>query len=315
MRVEALKSNRVEEFIVYCRKHRADVDDSFLYDEDLREFEPNADNPTYIAVDDNKQIIAAASLIINEYHRIGKKGRFRIFHSEVLEVQVYDKLLQAILKHTEGLDKIFVFMHTDDSAAREIIEELKFTVERYSFFLVREDLEVQACKLPEEYEIMLFKEGVHEKAWCEVRNSAFAKLKGSETPITEDMVSKMIADNDSIEGATILLYHKERPVGVGRGALDEYEGLQTMNIGPIAIIPEYQGKGLGRYLLRTILSFARNNNFRRTTLCVNAENEKAKDLYLQEGFKQAEAVVCYKYDIIKDSSNLYFWDAANIWFV
>lgn len=297
MRIEILKSNRVEEFIAYCRKHRAEVDDSFLYDDDLKEFEVNVDNPTYIAVDDNDKIIAAASLIINEYHRRGKKGRFRIFHSEVPEAQVYNKLLQAILTHTEGLDKIFVFIHADSSEAIEIIEELKFTVERYSFFLVREDLEVQAFKLPERYEIKPFKAGEHEKAWCEVRNSAFAKLKGSETPITPEMVSKMISDSDNIEGATMLLYHEERPVGVIRGALDEYEGTQTMNIGPVAIIPEYQGKGLGRCLLRAILHFAKKNNFKMTSLCVNGDNERAKALYLQEGFKQVEAVVCYDYYI------------------
>lgn len=297
MRVEVLESNRVEEFIAYCRKHRGEVDDSFLYDEDLKEFEPNAENPTYIVVDDNEQIIAAASLIINEYHRRGKKGRFRILHSEVPEAEIYNMLLQAILKHTEGLDKIFVFMHTDDSAAIEIIEELKFTIERYSFFLVREDLEVQSFKLPEGYEIAPFKVGEHENAWCQIRNSAFAKLKGSETPITPGMVSKMISDSDSIEGAALLLYHEERSVGVIRGALDEYEGTQTMNIGPVAIIPEYQGKGLGRCLLRAILQFAKDNNFKMTSLCVNGENERAKALYLQEGFKQAEAVVCYDYHI------------------
>ncbi|GLC31855.1 GNAT family N-acetyltransferase [Clostridium omnivorum] len=302
MRVEALKSNRLEEFIDYCRKHRAEVDDSFLYDEDLREFEPNAENPTYIVVDDNELIIAAASLIINEYHRRGKKGRFRIFHSEVSEAQVYNKLLEAILRHTEGLGKIFVFMHTDDSSAIEIIEELKFTIERYSFFLVREDLEVQSFKLPEGYEIKPFKAGEHEKDWCEVRNQAFAKLKGSETPITLEMVSKMISDSDSIEGAAMLLYHKEVPVGVIRGALDEYEGTQTMNIGPVAIIPEYQGKGLGRCLLRAILRFAKDNNFRMTSLCVNGDNERAKSLYLQEGFKQVEAVVCYDYHIKRSKS-------------
>ena len=72
-----------------------------------------------------------------------------------------------------------------------------------------------------------------------------------------------------------------------------------MNIGPLAIIPEYQGKGLGRILLRTILNFAKDKNYKRTILCVNAENERAKALYIQEGFKQVEGVVCYKYDLIR----------------
>jgi mycothiol synthase len=70
-----------------------------------------------------------------------------------------------------------------------------------------------------------------------------------------------------------------------------------MNIGPLAIIPEYQGKGLGRILLRASLRFAREKSYKRTILCVNAENERAKALYNQEGFRQVEAVACYVYNL------------------
>jgi mycothiol synthase len=35
--------------------------------------------------------------------------------------------------------------------------------------------------------------------------------------------------------------------------------------------------------------------YKRTILSVNGENERAQALYIQEGFKQVEAVVCYQY--------------------
>jgi mycothiol synthase len=136
-----------------------------------------------------------------------------------------------------------------------------------------------------------------EAIWCEVRNAGFAKLRGSETPITPEMVTKMISSEDNIEGGSMILYHNDRPVGVVRGAKDEYEDSPIMNIGPLALIPEYQGKGLGRCLLRASLRLAKERSYKRTILCVNAENERAKALYIQEGFKQVEAVVCYKYDL------------------
>lgn len=297
MKVEVLKNERIGDFVKYCEKHRLEVDDTFLYEEDFKDFVPNEENPTYIITDQQGELIAAASLIIDDYNRRGRKGRFRIFHSEIEDIECYKILMQAILKHTDDLDKIFVYVQVVNKKMMEFIEGLKFYVDRYSFLLVREDLEVPEFSLPEDYEIKPFILGKDEKIWCEVRNESFAKLKGSETPITPEMVAKMISAEDNIEGGSMILYHKERPVGVVRGTMDEYEDSQIMNIGPLAIIPEYQCKGLGRSLLRASLRFAKEKFYKRTILCVNAENERAKALYIQEGFKQVEAVACYGYDL------------------
>jgi mycothiol synthase len=64
------------------------VDDSYLDDEELNYFEPNEENPTYIVLDKQDRIIAAASLIIDEYNRRGKRARFRIFHANDCELIV-----------------------------------------------------------------------------------------------------------------------------------------------------------------------------------------------------------------------------------
>jgi mycothiol synthase len=297
MKIKALKNDRVASFIDYCKKYKMEIDDSFLYDEDLKGFEPNDENPTYILNDSKGEILATASLIIDDYNKRGKKGRFRIFHSVMDDMEHYKLLMNAILQHTEGLDKIIIFIPVINNRLIEAMEELKFNVERYSFLLVRESLESAECNLPEEYEIRGFKAGKDEKIWCEVRNAGFSKLQGSETPATPEMITKMISGEDYIEGGLMILYHKERPVGIVRGSKDEYEDASIMNIGPLAIIPEYQGRGLGRGLLRASLGFAKDKGYERTVLCVNAENERAKALYIQEGFKQVEAVVCYKYDL------------------
>jgi mycothiol synthase len=297
MKVEKLKSDRIKDFVEYCKKHRMKIDDSFLYDADLKKFEPSDENPTCIVTDEQGEIVAAASLIIDDYNKSGRKGRFRIFHSEIEEQECYDRMMQTILKYTADIDYVFVFVPIVNKNLMEHIEGLKFAVDRYSFLLVREDLVVPELSFPEGYEIRPFRFGKDEEVWCEVRNSSFAKLKGSETPITPKIVANMMTSEDNIKGGSMILYHKERPVGVIRGSMDEYEGSTIMNIGPLAIIPEYQGKGLGRSLLRASLRFAKEKSYDRTVLCVNADNERAKDLYLQEGFKQVEAVACYKYDL------------------
>lgn len=301
MKIEALKNDRVADFIAYCKKHKAEIDDSFLYDEDLKSFEPNGENPTYILTNDIGEIIGTASLIIDEYNRRGRKGRFRIFHTEMEGLDCYKLLMEAILKHGEGLDKLNIFIPIVNNKLMEAFEKINFITERYSFLLVREDLQVPKLNLPENYEIKPFRAGIDEEIWCKVRNEGFAKLQGSETPATPEMIAKMISGEDYIEGGLMILYHNQEPVGVVRGAADEYEDAPIMNIGPLAIIPEYQGRGLGRELLRASLGFAKHKNFNRTILCVNAENDRAKSLYLQEGFKQVEAVVCYKYVLGNES--------------
>lgn len=275
-----------------------EIDDSFLYDEDLASFEPNDENPTYIISDQTGEIVAAASLILDDYHRRGRKARFRIFHSEIADSKCYSLLMQAIKKHTEGLDKVFVFIPLENKPLMKNIAGLDFTVERYSYLLVRGDLEIPPLALPINYEIKSFRPGIDEEVWCEVRNAGFAKLQGSETPVTPEMVTKMISASDYIEDGMKILYHGEKPIGVVRGSKDEYEDSPIMNIGPLAILPDYQGKGLGRSLLRAALDFAKRKSYNKTVLCVNAENERAKALYVQEGFEQVHAVACYKYNLL-----------------
>lgn len=297
MKVEALKADYLGEFIDYCKKHRKELDDSFLYDEDLENFKPNAENPTYILIDSSGGINGAASLILDDYHLRGGRARFRIFHSESYDVQDYKRLFEAVLKHTTSLNHVFLFVPLLNDQLKNIMEKLEFEVERYTFLLIREEMEVGELCTPKGFGIKSFRPGVDEEAWCLVRNAAFSTLKGSETAVTPEMVAEMPSESDYLDGGMMILYDDDQPVGVVRGADDEYEDSPIMNIGPLAILPEYQGRGLGRVLLRAALNFSKEKGYKRCVLCVNADNEQAKALYLQEGFEQAEGVVCYRYNL------------------
>lgn len=297
MKIEALKNERIKDFAAYCRKHRMEVDDSFLNEEDLKRFEPISENPTYILTNQEGEIIGAASLILDEYNRRGNRARFRIFHSEITEPSPYKELMHALLLHTKGLEKVYIFIPLNNKPLRELMEKLDFSAERYAFLLVRDDSDIPEWSPPKDYSIRPFRPGEDERIWSEVRNAGFANLKGNETPVTPEMVTKMISNNDYLEGGMKILFHHDKPVGVVRGAADEYENAPIMNIGPLAVIPEYQGKGLGRLLLRAALQFAKEKSYKKTILSVNGENERAQALYIKEGFKQAEGVACYTYDL------------------
>jgi mycothiol synthase len=295
MKVVALDKARVHDFTDYCKRHRNEVDDSYLYDFELRDFQVDDENPTYILLDQEDEILGAASLVMDDYHKRGKRARFRIFHSEVEDIHSYQQLLKELLNHTKDLEKIFLFIPVINKKLIEIIESLTFSLERYAFLLVRENVDVPNFKLPDGYELRPFQQGQDEENWATVRNAAFLTLKGSETQITIEGVTKLLHDKDYLESGMLLLFHHGKPVGVIRGADDEYEEAPIMNIGPVAVTPEYQGRGLGRILLRASLQFAREKGYNRAILSVNGENERAQKLYIQEGFKQVEAVACYHY--------------------
>ncbi|MGG6311477.1 GNAT family N-acetyltransferase [Paenibacillus macerans] len=297
LEVKALSPEHLDGFKDYCRRHRNEVDDSFLYEDDLAEFGIHEEHPTYIAVDRNGRIVGAASIIADAYQRKGNQARFRIFHSETADPAVYRRLLTEIVKHGEGLEKMFIFVPSVNPELMETVAGLAFQVERYSCLLVNEPLASAAYTLPEGYEIRAFRPGEDEADWCLVRNAGFAKLKGSETPIAPDMVAKYPREADYLEGGMLMLSFAGRPVGIVRCSDDVYNETPIMNIGPLALIPEYQGKGLGRLLLRRALQFGKDQGYARAILCVNAENERAKALYLQEGFAEAEYAVNYRLDL------------------
>jgi mycothiol synthase len=297
MEIIALNSSRIQDFVDYCVKHRTDLDVSFLSDEDLCTFKPDLENPTYISVNEQGQIIGAASLIIDAYNWQSRKARFRIFHSTTEDEKCLKGLLAALFGHVSGLNSVYLFIPLANRSLIGLVEKLKFTLERCSFLFLRDTPEVPRFSIPNGYIIRPFRLGIDEAAWCEVRNAAFACLKGSETPMTADMVAKMASGDEHIDDGMIMLFDGETPVGVVMGSIGKHKSSPVMDIGPLAIIPRYQGKGLGRALLRVVLQLAERAGYEKTVLCVNADNELAKALYINEGFKQVEALACYARDV------------------
>lgn len=297
MQAEKLLYEEKEDFIAYCLKHRNKVDESFLYDAELENFLPNDENPTVIVKEDGK-IVAAASLILDDYHKRGRNGRFRIFFSEKNDLSVYSILLSEVIKHAKEIDKVFLFVPSTNNELSGNLAKLQFTVDRYVYLLIKEIIEPAVINLPEGYSIRAFQSDIDMEDWCTIRNIAFRTLKGNSTPVTPEMILKQVSQPDYLDGGFLFLLHNNNPVGLVRGSKDDYEGEPAMNIGPLAILPAYQGKGLGRQLLRVALDFAQKKGYKKVILCVNAENERAKELYLKEGFIQVEGVIAYEYPLL-----------------
>jgi len=295
-RIVDLNSENLQSFKEFCKRNRSKVDDSYLYEEDLSTFEPNPENPTFLYLEGSK-VVAAASLIIDEYNRKGNRARFRILYSEKDSKGIYDGIFHRILIHALDLDNVYIFVPTYNDKLMARMEKLGFCRERYTYLMVREDDPVKKEELPEGFALKSFDPERDIDEWCSVRNIRFATVKGNETPISPEMVRSFAARNDYLEGGMIMLTHNGKAVGIVRGTRDEYDGKPIMNIGSVAVLPEYQGRGLGRVLLREAIRFAKRSGFSRTVLSVNADNEGARKIYDREGFKEVEGVVCYVYPV------------------
>jgi mycothiol synthase len=286
--------SNVSLFLDYCRRVRGDVDDSYLSDEDLSSFDPERGRPSYVLLEEGVPV-GAASVVEDDYLASAGKARLRIFRAEDGRPESYVALWEAIRPSIEGVPYVFMFAKEDDADARRAMISLAFEAERIAYALLRDgDPPIGEPALPGGFELRPLRYGADEAAWCDVRNAAFATLRGSEAPMAPEHVAKWEGGEDEIVGGMLLLYDGDRPVGCVRAHKDEHDGVPCATIGPLAIVPAYQGRGLGRALLRAAVRNATSQGYPRALLSVNAENEGAIALYLKEGFRKELAFVCYR---------------------
>ena len=283
----------------FCRKHRAMLDESYLVEEDLEQLAPGPESPTVLGIVQG-DIVAAASLVFDDYHLRGRRTRFRILYSETETADDYRRLLEAVRPEPGLVDHWFAFVKDGSGTHRSLLEAAGFRLERTSHVLTRPALPVAPSDLPEGVRIRPFQFGEDETAYARIRNAAFAGLLGSQTPLTEADIARYATDGDTVPGGIFLLEHDGRPVGVVRTVRDPGEdGTGPMlEIGPLAIEPGHQGKGYGTLLLRHALRFgAETADLPRAVLSVNAENSPALGLYLREGFTVLEGYACMRQEL------------------
>lgn len=294
--IKTLTEDNFEDFKNYCIAHRSDHDESFLYDEDLDEFIIGNNNPTYLLYRED-QVVAVCSIIQDAHHLMGNKARVRIFHSSSNMLEDYEILLQSILPLNPMIHRIIMFIPEENDKSRLIVEKMGFIIERYSYVMNRSNQAITEFHFPDGFELTDFVLNRDENDYLHVRNTAFAHLKGSETPITKEQVNEQMQAGKILSGGAKILRHKGEPVGIIRIEHEYDQGKDYSFIAPLAILPEYQGKGLGSQLLRAGIKTGYDNGFKDCMLSVNAENENALKLYYKEGFKKTFEMVCYNLKI------------------
>jgi mycothiol synthase len=278
----------LKDFLSYCQKYGGEHDDSYLPGDD---FVIDDDHPSFLLYDEDLRVCGASSLMLEEQYRRAGKGRFMIFHSTQAELAGYRSLLEAVLAEATGVVRSVYLFVTPAPEIQRVLEELGFEIERYSFIMKRKMTNTEV-HLQEGVSFVTFNEREHRELYCHIVNSAFKKIAGH-IDINPGRVSAMIEKYNVPAEGIQLLYFEGTPAGLFFSEIIE-EGM--LGIGPIAVLPEYQGRGLGRTLLRRAVQLSQRLGL-DSVLSVNAENEKALSLYLKEGFTKVDTRICYGMDL------------------
>jgi mycothiol synthase len=300
-----------EAFLGYCRQNRHRVDDTWLGEESLDAYMPDGDNPSLLLMEGDTPVGAASVMVHAQMRRAGE-ARFRILCHQGDNPDAYAVMLQALREQvphlpdelgTEGERDIshwFVFVPDGQNAQNLCLEANGFSVYRTSHILVRNPAPLPEVACPAGVSFRPFLAGQDEQIYCDIRNAAFATLKGSEAPLLPEDVADITGEYGALPGGIVFLCQDGVPIGVVRAMRDDSDAElgELLEIGPLAILPGHQKKGLGTVMIRHILKVGAALGLPRAVLCVNAENTPALGLYLREGFAVHLGFTCYRQSLV-----------------
>lgn len=289
MKTVPLTNELVPKFREYFLTYANEQDESFPPQEN---YTVRHDEPVYLLIDEVNNIIGAVALILHKQYVDVKKARFRIFHCIKQDMNHYRLLLDEILRHTHELHSVYCYITEKHTQVYDIWEKLGFTIWRYSWILKRTTDDVKPVSFPDGFEIRTMRDGVDDQAWCDIINEAFADMLGH-TEMLPEKIHEWRTEPGYLSNGMKLLWHENKPIGTLALIKETENGEEMIFIESIAVLNEYQGKGLGRNILRYGVQFAKDFGTKHVMLSVNAENEKAAELYLNEGFEKNELYICY----------------------
>lgn len=290
MRTVKLTNELIPGFREYYLKYAKEHDESFPPPEN---YTVRNDEPVYLLLNEQGEIKGAAALMMHKQYAGIQKARFRIFHCITPDANHYQMLLDEILKNTGGFQTIYCYIPDNQVKTSETWEKLGFTIWRYSWILKRATDDCRAVSFPEGFEIRTMREGTDEQAWCDIINEAFANLSGHTEMIPEKIEEWRQSDPSFVKEGMKLVWHEDKPVATAAIIKENENGEDVIFIESIGVLNSYQGRGLGRNILRYGVQFAKDFGTKHVMLSVNAENEKAAELYLNEGFEKTELYICY----------------------
>jgi mycothiol synthase len=154
-------------------------------------------------------------------------------------------------------------------------------------FLLPADRIVPAPAFPADVVVRPIRPGADDRAFVSLINRVF---DDHPSPLSWplDYISEVHARSDFDASGVLLVAlaaDPEQLIGCCRTLeLPGDEGRRRGEIGIVGLLPEWRGRGLGRQLLRWGVGYLRSVGLTEIELSVEARNERALELYRQEGF-------------------------------
>lgn len=295
MKIIELTDELIPQFSEYFRRYSHEQDVSFP---PLEDYKTGKEETVYLLTDEYNNIAGAAALMLHKNYREAGAGRFRILHCVVKSPEYYMMLMNEILKHTAGLDYIYCFIEDKQEQTRGVWEEIGFKIKRYSWVLKRNVKESVPPDFPEGFTLRNFRFGADEEAFCGIINESFDGMQGH-TKLYPEKIAELKKEPSYLDDGLKILWHKDKAIGTIALIKEREYDENIVFIESVGLLNEYQGRGLGKCLIRSALEYGRKNGYVRAMLSVNAENERAADMYINEGFQKEALIICYSYEISK----------------
>jgi ribosomal protein S18 acetylase RimI-like enzyme len=263
--------------MVYIQSNPTLDDDYFLSDEALEVFKLE-DNISYIKLENNE--------IIGVITVLKKFGiRLRYAHVKNNDIDLLKQLHQACLTEVSSY-KVFL---EESSPYIQLFLALGLTLERTVYAFKRDLKAIDVPPLSEGYTISEVNTPDDLEDFVNIRNITFKSLKGADQR-NVSFYDGLEASETYIPDGMLILKHLNRPIGIIKAAKEIEDGVHQFYIGPLGILPDYQHKGLGRFMLAYLINIA--NQYKCIcTLSVNTDNENALSLYTDLGFYQEKKVM------------------------
>ena len=125
------------------------------------------------------------------------------------------------------------------------------------------------------------------RGFIEVLDSYASAPVGGGSPLARDVRERLVPMlREHPTSLVLLAFVDDEPVGVAVCffGLSSFRARALLNIHDLAVLPEYQGKGVGQALLEAVEDQARRKGCCKLTLEVLDDNMRARALYRRFGF-------------------------------
>ncbi|HXK33418.1 MAG TPA: mycothiol synthase [Dehalococcoidia bacterium] len=198
---------------------------------------------------------------------------------------------------SHGARRFDVWAYNDTGSGRRVAEEFGFVPSRRLLHLHRHMRAIPQLPPPPGASLRAFRPGDDDDRWLELNARIFAAHPEQGQWTREDLHTRM--RQPWFDARDFLLLEVDGTLA-GFCWLKVEERANEGRVGEIYVIgaaPEYQGRGLGAYLLSAALQHLRGRGADVAAIYVDESNRRAVALYERLGFHYHHVDVCYSLDL------------------